>query len=370
MATDIPRLRTYIGIPQLRRDSTLRSVHLARVLLLLKLSNTSPIDKLLDSQDSVPSPPSAECLQHIFAALVAHTHRWRVVILHRVDRTFASALKGSLPLLSRLAVSGSDYALTDDRDLCLGYLPHAPKLGWLGISGFLLLFRPSHRKFPPLISLEINWHDDGEQIATLLRLAGPTLQHLTLHNQSDTVVMSTIHLPNLLSLGLFTQFFCSSISPCRLDAPMLVKLELKPLISNIHIEPPLRHAAATVTHLTLSSIFWNQRDFDLLSSLRNISHVRLEEVDDHARFRHLADSVPCIWPKLTSVIMDPVTVALRPGRPTEWTGDGILRLVRARNASTEPPTAGGSRPCKLTEVVLGASAPSWLTAEVARLLAM
>lgn len=203
-----------------------------------------------------------------------------------------------------------------------------------------------------------------------------TLNSLLLHVLFPETPTDIVLLPGLRSLTLAADsFFASSTTTPVLRAPSLTNLSLRPLAIQRAPLSLLQHLSDTVTYLTLGDAV-GASDLTKLANLHKLSHLAFVKssiflngykVADEF-FGQLADSVPRIWPKLASIVLQPK------GSIHPVGGDGILRLITMRKAralqGAGADSTDGQQPCVLREVVLQYdNAPAWLVAEAERLLA-
>ncbi|KZV80842.1 hypothetical protein EXIGLDRAFT_780457 [Exidia glandulosa HHB12029] len=196
-------------------------------------------------------------------------------------------------------------------------------------------------------------------------MAAGTLQELWLNTRA---VFDANDLPvplsHLTSLAVHAGYGVLS----RITTPNLRRLALECGELDSSISWFLRQVSKTVTELTLEGTTIGSDHLSVILGLSNIERLSFASTgtDDYrvtdAFFARLADTLPPIWPKLQSISLS------SHGRYILPDGDGLIRLVRARNIDSGSAVGDGG-PCRLTEVdVRYKEVPDWIKATLENLL--
>ncbi|KZV96392.1 hypothetical protein EXIGLDRAFT_747648 [Exidia glandulosa HHB12029] len=377
VALDYGGLWTYLSLPATvavaQRDS-----HYRRIDQLLSRSQTYSLDVFLYLKALDSSVEDSSWAGKVLSAVSLHARRWRRVEMafpKLASRSLAGAFKGPLPRLKQLSLRSRDWLDRQGEDSF--FLPHAPLLEDLDLSNTGMTVSPVHEGFPSLVSITVTDDMTAESLQQLLEMSKTTVEVLQLGLKFGDPIPSSLSLPRLhtlvLHLGLF---FVTLQGTVILNAPMLSSLTLQSadFMYDDDLSALLEHVSATVTELTLYGIV-DEDSVDTLTRLRSLSHVVFGngtfscDVYDPF-FVALSKQVPPVWPRLESIVF-------YHGEVIPSNGDGIVRLVAARNAPSHsaPPSSVeetdlSERPCRIQEVELpdNEDTPQWLADEVDRLL--
>ncbi|KZV96377.1 hypothetical protein EXIGLDRAFT_733303 [Exidia glandulosa HHB12029] len=378
VALDYGGLWTYMSLPDTCPEKSKRDCHHGRIKQLLSRSQTSPLDVLLDlSEFDLTSANDTfdVWMIKVFTSMCHHADRWRrvnIVFPSARTRDIAAVFKGPLPKLTELSLRGPDTEEWLDLEVQQGsFLPHAPLLEALDLSLTGMAVSSAHEGFRSLAFIKVSDDMVAESLLQLLELSKTTLQVLDLDFRFSGPSSYSLSLPHLHTLKLDCElFFVTDTKSISLHAPVLRALTLRS--SDVMVDEDLsvllEHVSATVTELTLHESV--ESDFvETFARLRNLSHVVFGTKDSSCIiydgfFVELATRSPPVWPRLQSIAF--YNVILSPP-----SGDGIVQLVAARNASPPMPAAEmdvSERPCRIRDVQLGADAQKWTIAEVQRRL--
>ncbi|EJD51404.1 hypothetical protein AURDEDRAFT_159804 [Auricularia subglabra TFB-10046 SS5] len=372
VALSCPRLWTYLSLPDPDSVEAL-DLHIVRFELLLLRSFPCSFDILVPQSWECCSSDLHGDFRRCVSTLARHSARW-----HRVELWLPSGfgrpldvLRGPLPLLSQLAIT--DYStITPDNDDGPpdDYLPYAPHVKVLDLSLDIRISQLCHPGFPSLQSLTL-WHRvPMECMLRLLLMCQGTLEHLEVASNSQPLSVSAVPLafPSLRSLALHDVPFFADWP--QIVLPNVTSLALDESAADTETLPLVIQMSHSVASLTLCGGLPLPVVPDIVQHLANVSHVEFAKIvpcdgdfDVPDRFLALlAESVPYIWPKLTSLRFGP-GVGLSHGR-----GRGLLRFIKKRNSP--PHSAVDEPPSRILHVAFVDAAPAWLVEEVERLLAL
>ncbi|EJD35590.1 hypothetical protein AURDEDRAFT_175319 [Auricularia subglabra TFB-10046 SS5] len=366
-----PRLWSRIGFPKLE---TVGAKQLDTVKLMLSRSGDCSLDIKIwwydncHDQDHLVQP-----MRDILSALSDQTHRWRVaslVLLGRIGRRALVALKGPTPKLARLCISIRSCTQWAS-EVETGYLPYAPMLKTLVLCDTMMSCSAASA-YPVLTDVALAPGQDvhpSQQILGFISRARESLHKVEITTWLDhsAGALGPVLLPQLQTLVLVhaPQTQLNNVpAVTRLSTPCLTKLVLR--CDTMPAVPVSFLAAVSSTVRTLE--FFDVLTADALGRLRHLENIERVifgmSIEDDA-YAALTTHVPPIWPRLTVVDMRYLVNDCVPD-------DALLGLITSRNVAR--PEGGAeaeqARPCRLQEVILGPSAPRWVSAEVERLLAL
>ncbi|KZV98109.1 hypothetical protein EXIGLDRAFT_746760 [Exidia glandulosa HHB12029] len=375
VALDTPTLWSYIGA-EMTSYRRMPPSSLERIQLLLKRSKAALVDIIVSWYGGNISDDDARLMERILRAIEQSRSRWRtceLTISSTQHVSYFDMLRGPTPSLRRLAiyVSGDTWAL-EPRD---AYLPFAPLLQRLDLDKTGIAVAPTHGGFSSLRSLRIAGETDCGNVSRLISLQREHLEFLCLDVEFDDAPTSALSMRCLKTLSLISKpFFASQTTPPMLNAPNLKELTLEASAIMDTLDPLIRHISHTVVSLTLAYSAFTAAHVHILKELRNVSSLRFDSTDEWKDpyaveggfFVELADALPCIWPKLSTLTL-PIS-----GSVNDTEIDGLIRFITKRTvalAQTYPPTDGLEQPCRLRDIkVEFYDAPLWLVADVERLL--
>lgn len=369
VALALPRLWTYIGISdEVSKDDVAQ--HVARVPLLLLRSRTMPLDIFVHMYKY------DDAFTTIASMLTAHSSRWRRMdfcLPSKTPREVVDGFKGPMPRLTELSIRA---AFDEDHTGSEGYFPYVPSLRTLELSGTLMFLPRFCATPPPLTSLRINIDYPCPHLVRLLELVQNTLEELDLTLDFTETPSSPVTLPMLHTLSLSMEpFFVDELGNSMLIAPKLRCLKVEVGSTNIlHARPLLQQLSRTVTELALYGASLDSTLIATYGCLVNLTVVHLGQLSTPcgSLFAHIAtSSAPYIWPRL-----EQITFGFLAKCDSECY-DGLLLLLatRSRHATTARDSGAASdadsaRPCKIRRIDLQGDAPSWVAAEVKRLLSL
>ncbi|EJD41975.1 hypothetical protein AURDEDRAFT_153031 [Auricularia subglabra TFB-10046 SS5] len=376
VALHCPRLWGYVSLPDPESGEFL-DAHASRIDLLIARSSPCPLDILIGQPWGNCVATAEVHLRYCVEKLSWCSSRWRRVELYLPYgfEALLDVLRGPLPLVSHLAIGTISLMSTDEEgEPPDDYLPFVPCLNELDISAGVRICRlPGPPRFPSLRSLAIWDIWSTECVLELLSMCQQTLERLVLIADGDTQQNYDIPLsfPCLRSLVLRNETFFAHLPAEQLIFKNLTTLALGEEAISHDLVPLLLQVAPTVTNLTLQGAFAaaSAAAAYVLEQLVNVSHLEIARftpsepyfVFPDELFAVLADTEPCIWPKLASLrIGAGVTLGL--GR-----GNGLLRLLRKRRWPPSSPEY--ERVLRIAQVDCADFAPRWLSDEVARVLA-
>lgn len=375
----MPTLWSYISIPDRSNipapDGKL-DAHIIRIHTLLHRSASAPLDVLV-VWSAKPNPPASAQLAILFKAIEKHAGRFRRCLfnLHgSIKRDVVLPMfRAPTRTLEDLAIFiRQDRTSIDsvwEEDGRTSFLPFAPKLQRMEIYDAVLSFSQWHVGFPRLRSITL-WPSSlstTEQIHALIarNAAGLTSLHLA-EGKPPIMADATapIHMPNLTSITL------GGFLPAHhmIRAPALQTLCLRSTVVQPAILPLLELFAPTVSTLRL----FGDITVECLDILHVLEHVRNLVFDSAITTTYtVSDDFfvqlgqrPLVWSKLSSIVLQ------GKGRMIPEDGEGLMELVRARNAPkpTSPPESG-PHPSRITTVDLHYdNVPEWLTATLESML--
>lgn len=375
LATSIPSLWSYISVQapfmmdEDENESDLRRVDLQRVRLLLRRSNSAPLDVLFKWNEA----GATDNLQRALSLVGKHSGRLRrfeVVLPQEIPRDpLMDMFRAPTPALTHLSIhTQADW----EEQAHKSYFPYAPRLQFLELAATGMSCSRRQTAFNCLRSLRL-WSTQvlpGIQFAVLLAKAAPTLEELVISSSGvgdlDSI-SSDISLPHLanLTIGDGTDFLA------HLVTPQLQRLTLDCELIDETLSPFLKRVAQGVTELTLAGEVILPSSIAILQELVNVESLTFSSIEKEPYgiadefFVSLADDVPYVWPKLRRLSLDYQGYIL----PED--GDGLTQFVQSRNLASDSSAANGTEdaPCKLVEVDLRCEEiPNWVRATIERLL--
>ncbi|KZV78560.1 hypothetical protein EXIGLDRAFT_737355 [Exidia glandulosa HHB12029] len=375
LALATPCLWSYLGA-EAGDNADLRAVDLAKFKLLLRRSESAPLDLLLLNRqwDREGTAARTRNLGRLFSLLLGHSTRLRRVEIHfpiGVERDpLMAVFRSPTPALTELFVAvGSDS--TWDDDVCESYLPIAPKLRALELCHTGMFCSSRHPGFPRLQTLKLWGGRLGHSPIAFISRAAQNLDTLHLsyasfaHDEELEGVSLPLSFPRLINLILTNNVEVLSY----IETPHLQTMTLNSDCVVTEISPFLHAVSRSVTTLTLEGTSTCEEDLPILGELVNLELLSFAtsttddyRVDDHF-FVSLADAVPPVWPKLRRLNFR-CNGAIDPPN-----GDGLILFVQSRNIPRNGLDDASPPSSRIEEVNLSChDVPNWLRATIAALL--
>ncbi|EJD35582.1 hypothetical protein AURDEDRAFT_130524 [Auricularia subglabra TFB-10046 SS5] len=398
IALSAPRLWTRIqlyssGTHPLDVQQAALAVQPDRVRLMVSRSGACPLHiEIWWFHSEEPDEAALRYMREALGVLADHSARWEKVALSvpgSVGRSTLDVLKGPTPRLVSLEVTittSEHWSKTTE----IGYLPSAPRLRTLSLGGTAIgcstmsllpaltyiCLAPSSGPYTNLHLLNLLFRT-RESLEEIVIDAWPDISVLTdVWPQQHGRPAAPIELPNLRSLEMKNNRGARPLewtATMLLITPRLAHLTLGRDAMQPSLKPFLDTVSSSVRHLTLTDPL-DQGRLEIARHLHYIEHLELVTAAplhiDETAYAMLADgnSSP-IWPNLAK---------LDTWHMKELPCDGLLSLISSRNPPRTgnqeagrrpaPARAAANQPRRLREVSLGPQAPSWLAAEVERLL--
>ncbi|EJD35588.1 hypothetical protein AURDEDRAFT_175317 [Auricularia subglabra TFB-10046 SS5] len=353
---------------------------LGRLDLMLSRSRTSPLQLTIAWSNG--DGQALELMRDILIDAALHAPRWEHASLSfpsGVSRDVFDALQGATPLLTSLEITVTGAQRWSENPE-LGHLPFAPRLNSLRLRGTAIgCF--SYSQLPHLTHAHLASCGIQEKlyvVTLLLFRAGKSLETLVIDAWPDIGVLAAfvpadrvpprgpVVLPKLRSLEVLNNSRSSALewtATTLLTVPSLTHITLGRDAIQPTLAPFLDDISATVTHLALYDALTTAH-LDILSRLQNVERLSLvtdAQIDRPALARLASRTAPPIWRRLTSITIPAKGLS----------SEAILSFVRFRGrAPTDAPPAAAPTRCRLREVSFGPDAPTWLIAEVKRLLTL
>ncbi|EJD36793.1 hypothetical protein AURDEDRAFT_174156 [Auricularia subglabra TFB-10046 SS5] len=375
----VPLPPVAVGDIESGRCERFAAAQLRRVNTMLERSRSAALDVYIPWSGWQCQGIIQTYSRQLLSAAFSQIARWRVAsigIPRQFGRPTLDFVRGPTPLLVdlNLRVSLRDGAFDPPQ---IGYLPYAPRLRKLAISG-LGMGCATSSNFPNLSELSLLQKScTNEHVSLYLRNSADTLVNLSLGLSLTHPPTAKLVLPRLQALHITHAAF--PIASPQFVLPSLRTLSLVPFRNPTHPDPVvdlalsdtlvpfLEAVSPTVRFLNLGYPI-NDDCLSIVARLQNIEQLQswpsAIDLADPALAR-LVSNHPPIWPRLARII------GLR-CPPGDGSYDGILRLIAARTSAqrSEAVEQDVARPVKLLQVEFEKGAPEWLVAEVDRLLTL
>lgn len=366
LALSTSTLWTYIG----GRHECVSGADVKHVRLLLLRSKSAPLDVLL-RWSHCKATTYLEHMQAILSAIdSARIRRFELWLPAEVPREpTMDIFKAPTPLLTHLCIIGSSSNnwQSSPRDT---FFPLIDKMQYIGLHHTGMCISQQHPPLDKLTSLTMwsGWTYD--QFRTILFKGASTLQQLQIHSASQWSLPPRFVVMPVSLLALTSLTIDADVPPTALQSlvmPCLRSMTLGCAIAKPSIVPFLERIAEQISSLTISSYGTRTAGAACLPVLQTLQHVETLSFDARTRndtysvaddfFVYLANTTPCIWPKLKRVELP------RNGTVKPANGDGIVQLLRARSSSADMTT--DYDPCAIERITLKYNgAPAWLSATV------
>ncbi|EJD35997.1 hypothetical protein AURDEDRAFT_117186 [Auricularia subglabra TFB-10046 SS5] len=372
-AISAPSLWHYVAVPQLTQSQSDGDRYVSYVETMLERSKAVPLLITFDFIDFVGSWHHKKLLE----MLSVHLHRWETFSArlqeHQSLSSLLDYLRGPAPMLTYVFVGvrpGTNCELmgTDNfpepGSLPPRYLSHAPRLLVLEVENLPLSWHRGHEPMPALERLRIIQRTLTEAFWTTLAVARSLKILIVMARELPPAPPGPVELPCLavLNFGADTWQLLQRF-PDAFVLPALETLQLD-YVRPQELGAFFARVAAHLAVLRLQVSVIEEQDAAVLSQLRQLRHLYLYRATvSTVLFDRLREREECMWPRLSDVSLDGVT--LQPPN-----GDSLVELVRIRKGCED--TAQEPAPwCALRTVRIFNlhNVPRWDVAEIERLLA-